>query len=67
MRYQTKRGDVLDAICYQHYGYHEGTVEAALEANPELCGQPLILPAGLTIELPTLSDPVQADTLKLWT
>lgn len=32
-RYITKDGDMLDAICWRHYGRTRGVVEQVLEAN----------------------------------
>lgn len=52
--YTTKQHDMLDMICFQAYGYHTGTVEAVLEANRDLSGMSVLLPAGLTIVLPEL-------------
>ena len=52
-QYITSQHDVLDAICYQHYG-REDAVVAVLAANPALCEQPEKMPAGVVIVLPTL-------------
>lgn len=66
--YTTKQGDMLDAIAWRHYGYHEGTVEAILAANYGLAGEPPVLPLGLVIVLPDL--PAAADVkpqpIRLW-
>lgn len=53
-KYTTRDGDMLDAICFHHYGHLNGTVERVLDANPGLCEQLAVLPAGLVIELPVL-------------
>lgn len=64
--YQTIERDRLDAVCYQHYGNLNGTVEAVLAANPRLAklagGW---LPAGIVIALPELPAPLQA-LYRLW-
>ena len=66
--YRTRDGDVLDAICWRHYG-SVTAVAAVLEANRELAGYGPALPAGVLIELPplaesdTLSD---VPTVRLW-
>ncbi|MBI2235374.1 MAG: tail protein X [Magnetospirillum sp.] len=66
MRYRTRQGDRLDAICWRYYG-RESAAEAVYEANPGLAGFGPILPAGLEIELPDLAEPVSAPTMvKLW-
>jgi phage tail protein X len=65
--YRTKDGDMLDAICHNHYGNGSGYVEAVLEANRGLAEQSVILPAGITILLPDLPElkPHQS-MLRLW-
>ncbi len=67
MRYRSRDGDVLDAICQAHYGQQAGTVEAVLTANPGLAGQGPVLPAGIVIVLPSLpaSDKTM-QTIRLW-
>ena len=67
MRYRTKDGDMLDWICWRHYGQQAGAVEAVLKANPGLSEAGPLLPAGLVIELPELPQPNQSiDTVRLW-
>lgn len=36
---RTSDGDLLDVICQHHYGHLNGTVEAVLDANPDLARQ----------------------------
>jgi phage tail protein X len=65
--YQTKEGDMLDAICYAHYGASIGYVETVLLANPGLANQAPLLPASISIVLPEL--PMLAakqQTVRLW-
>ena len=67
MRYRTKEGDMLDWICWRHYGQQAGAVEAVLKANSGLSEAGPLLPAGLVIELPELPQPNQSiDTVRLW-
>lgn len=65
--YVTKPGDILDEICYRHYGSTgEGQVEAVLEANRSLdLGQYIILPGGLNLILPDLA-PETTETVRLF-
>ena len=63
-RYRTVDGDVLDAICWRHYG-HERATAAVLEANPGLAARGPVLPAGVVIELPDLQPPTTA-VIRLW-
>lgn len=46
-RYRTKENDMLDWICWKHYGFQSGAVEIVLTANPELAEWGSFLPAGL--------------------
>lgn len=66
VKYQTRRGDMLDWICHQHYGQRPKAVEAVLEANPGLARYGPILPAGLVIELPDLGPAEQKNRIRLW-
>ncbi len=67
MLYTTHQGDVLDWICWQHYGHERGTTEAVLRANPGLARQPVILPDGVMITLPDIVVPKpEQRTIQLW-
>jgi len=62
---RTCEGDLLDALCFAHYGHLQGCVEAVLDSNPGLAryGQPY--PADLGIILPDIPEPA-ADSINLW-
>ena len=62
----TQQGDVLDAICTQHYGYVIGAIERVLEANPWLAETTGTLPTGLIIQLPDLQPSPQKDIVRIW-
>ena len=64
--YRTKQRDMIDLICWKHYGYTPGAVEAVLEANHELASQPPVLPSGLEIILPDLGPPPSPKPVRLW-
>ncbi|EPV3668449.1 tail protein X, partial [Enterobacter hormaechei] len=51
MTYQTRDGDVLDAICATHYGTENLSyiVTQVLEANPGLADRGAVYPSGLFI------------------
>ena len=53
--YRTRDGDMLDWICWKHYGQTEGAVEAVLDANPHLADLGPVYEAGTLITLPELS------------
>ena len=65
--YITRQGDMLDLICYRHYGRQSGAVEAVLEANPRLADRGPVYPAGVRILLPDLRQPSAEERLiTLW-
>ena len=66
--YRTREGDVLDELCWRHYGRQSGAVEAVLAANPGLSDLGPIYPSGVLIALPDLA-PAAAETpapVRLW-
>lgn len=64
--YVSRDGDMLDWICWRHYGTSDGAVELVLNANPGLALQPAVLTAGVTMVLPELPTPSQRPTVRLW-
>jgi len=66
--YQTREGDMLDAICAVHYGWSElgPLVVKVLEANPGLADLGPVYNAGVLITLPDLDMPVAESNLQLW-
>jgi phage tail protein X len=66
--YQTRDGDVLDAICATHYGVENlaQTVSSVLEENQGLADLGAIYPAGISITLPDLAPPVAESPFQLW-
>lgn len=62
---RTSDGDVLDSLCYTHYGHLAGVVEAVLAANPGLADLPQPFAPGVMILLPDLAVQQQA-TVTLW-
>ncbi|MGE4296923.1 MAG: tail protein X [Desulfovibrionaceae bacterium] len=64
--YVTKDGDMLDAICWAHYGSRAGTAEAVLNANPGLAAKGPVLTAGTVILLPDVAAPVVKQSIRMW-
>jgi phage tail protein X len=65
-QYRTKTGDVLDDICYRHYGKSSAVIHV-LAANPGLAEQTEKLPANIIIELPTIEQAAETiSTVRLW-
>ncbi|MFP3016475.1 MAG: tail protein X [Wolbachia sp.] len=52
--YYTKENEMLDLICWKHYGYSSGAVEEVLLENPGLAEHGSFLPTGLRIKLPKI-------------
>lgn len=65
--YITQPNDVLDAVCYAHYGV-EGCTETVLVANPSIADYGTHLPEGVVIRLPILQTavPQVAQVVSLW-
>ncbi|MBY0559880.1 tail protein X [Hyphomicrobium sp.] len=64
--YTTQDGDMLDAICWKHYGTSHLTTELVLKANYRLSDQPPVLPRGLKILLPAYQAPGPTQRIQIW-
>lgn len=64
--YRTRRGDMLDQICWRHYGQQSGAVERVLEANPGLADRGPVLPEGLEVTLPDAAPAPARTPIRLW-
>lgn len=62
---RTSEGDVLDTLCQHYYGHLNGSVEAVLNANQGLAGEPQPFRAGVLVQLPDLTAAADA-TVQLW-
>lgn len=62
---RTSDGDLLDTLCYHHYGHLNGTVEAVLAANRLLADEAQPLRTGLLITFPDLPEPMD-EQVQLW-
>lgn len=49
--YQTIQGEMIDAICYNIFGYESGFLEEVLEMNPGIAALDDYLPAGTFVKL----------------
>lgn len=63
--YRTREGDMIDSICWRHYG-RESAVTEVLKANPGLADRGAVLPSGIQITLPDLTTPVAKESASLW-
>jgi phage tail protein X len=64
--YQTKEYDIIDWICWKHYGFTSGSVEEVLRTNQCLAEFDDYLPDGLLIKLPEINKTNLVKTIKLW-
>ncbi|WP_253299818.1 tail protein X [Wolbachia endosymbiont of Chironomus riparius] len=64
--YLTRENEMLDLICWKHYGFTEGVVELVLGENSGLAEYGSFLPAGLKVKLPMMQKPVKKLKLKVW-
>lgn len=63
----SKEGDMLDELVFHHYGSISGYLEKVLEANRHLAKYGPVLPAGIKIELPELSEiKIEQKEVSLW-
>ncbi|WP_296268378.1 tail protein X [Pseudomonas sp. UBA6562] len=65
MTCRTSDGDLLDSICYHHYGHLKGAVEAVLNANQGLAEHDQPYRAGVLIYLPDLAAQT-TELIQLW-
>ncbi|MDN3611358.1 tail protein X [Vibrio ostreicida] len=63
--YRTREGDMVDEICWRHYG-RESAVVAVLKANPGLADCGPLLPSGIALHLPHLPTSVVREPASLW-
>ena len=66
--YTTKDGDMLDAICHNHYGFTDGSVETVYnDPRNKTLSQYTTLPTGLTVYLPPVTQATKTTaTSALW-
>ena len=64
--YITQQFDEVDHICWRYYGRTAQAVEAVLVANPGLADMMPLLPAGITILLPSIPEPDTGVVLRVW-
>lgn len=65
-QYRTSDGDMIDWICWKHYGRQSNAVEVVLAANPGIADYGETLPANVIIELPEIELPESEDIVRLW-
>jgi phage tail protein X len=63
--YRTRDGDVLDDICYSHYGTEQAVIQV-LNANSGLSELGGVYHAGVDIVLPDIELPKEESEASLW-
>jgi phage tail protein X len=66
MIYKTRQNDVIDWICWRHYGFTSGAVEQVIRANPGIAEYDDFLPEGLLVNLPTVDKQTFVKQVRLW-
>ena len=64
--YLTRDNDLLDDICWRHYGRQSGAVEQVLSTNRGLAERGPVYPTGVLITLPDLAAPTAPGPVRLW-
>lgn len=64
--YITKDGETLDYIVWKHYGKTDGILEQVLVINRHLARFDAVLPVGVVITLPEVTQPSNSNKIKLW-
>tara|TARA_Y100000766_G_C18632938_1_gene471682 strand:- start:449 stop:658 length:210 start_codon:yes stop_codon:yes gene_type:complete len=64
--YRTIQDDELDKICFDYYGFSNGSVEIVLAANSDIAKDLPYLPAGKNIILPDIATKPTQTPLRLW-
>lgn len=57
---------MIDAICYNIYGYESGFLEEVLEMNPGIAALDDPLPAGTIVKLPEKPTIKKREVVALW-
>lgn len=68
LTYSSRAGDVVDDIAFRHYGeLNPAMLRRVFEANPGLADRGAVLPAGVRIVLPEISQPsATVEAVQLW-
>lgn len=66
--YTTRKGDVVDAISFRHYGIERSDlINGIFRRNPHLCRQKAVLPAGIRIVFPVPAPKPESEKLaSIW-
>lgn len=64
--YQTIQGEMIDAICYNIFGFESGFLEEVLEMNPGIAALDDPLPTGTILKLPEKPAIKKREVVALW-
>jgi phage tail protein X len=65
-QYRTSDGDMLDDLCWRHYGCQCGYVEQVLDINPGLADLGPVYATGVVITFPDITPPTRHGPVRLW-
>jgi len=65
-RYQTIDGDMLDLVAYREYGISSGVTEVLMDYNYRIADYPIVMSAGVEVELPPQSPKKLRQIIRLW-
>lgn len=65
MIHHSIQGEMLDEICFAHYGTND-MLERVLEANPGIAALGAVLPIGTKVILPEKPAPKSRSIIRLW-
>ena len=64
-KYITSEDEILDEICFRHYGTMD-VVETVLKSNPDTANYKRTLPANLIINFPDIDTTKKVEQINLW-
>ena len=64
--YTTIDGDMLDLIAHLEYGISSKVTEVLYDVNYRVGDYPIVMPAGVDVELPPQTPPRLRNVIRLW-
>jgi len=65
IEYVTEDGDMIDRLCFKRYGFIDGALLRVLAENPGLANLGEVLPYGIRIIFPDLTEEPKEE-LRVW-
>jgi phage tail protein X len=64
--YRTIDGDMMDLIAFREYGISSQVTEVLYDVNYRIADNPIVMPAGIDVELPPQTPPSERSVIRLW-